>query len=141
VLSAFSNLPFEQKTFAFKVAGTLYYHKLLLGVLSFSKILERSEDTKSLSTPSTISRQTAFELVERISKRLPGCDNCLLRSLVALKVSKNFEGETSLRIGVKNSDETPISAHAWLEDNSGEVIFEETPDLAKYSVLDRTIGQ
>ena len=128
---------------AIKISGYLYYYKACLSLFSFSRILKMAEKPRSLpdeNLPPTVSRDTAFELIERISKRLPACDNCMIRSLTALKLSRNYNELSILRIGVRNSKKTPFSAHAWLEEKNGEVIFEKIPDLSQYTILQNSSG-
>lgn len=148
MLKAFLNLPNSQKSKALKIALLLYYYKAYLSAFPFSKVLalvERQQNSLAKASKPSLSRETVYTLVDRISKRLPGCDNCMIRSLTALKLSGGYENLPIFRIGVRISKieedidkkrENSFSAHAWLETKEGKVVFEETPDLSQYRILE-----
>ena len=148
MLSAFLNLPTSQKAKALEIALLLYYYKIYLSAFPFSKVLtmvDRLQNSLDKAWTPSLSREIVYTLVDRISKRLPGCDNCMIRSLTALRLSGGYEKPPIFKIGVRISktkkiigseQENSFSAHAWLETKQGKVVFEETPDLSKYRVLE-----
>lgn len=80
----------------------------------------------------TVSPQRVAELVRAVSWRFRWSDTCLIRSIVITRLLRRRGCPASLRIGAKKGEGMGIVAHAWIEDDEGNVLSEEKEDLSRY---------
>jgi hypothetical protein len=72
--------------------------------------------------------------IDASTAHLPGEWNCLPRALVAHTLCERWDYDATMQIGVAQSDEDDIDAHAWVE-HDGAIVVGEIPDLERYSLL------
>ena len=92
--------------------------------------LERMARVKA-RTPSPVADVTWAACAA--GRRIPGT-TCLAEALVTYTMLRRHGHEPLLRIGVRQSDQRLLEAHAWVECN-GQIVMGQIPQIADYAML------
>jgi hypothetical protein len=116
-----------------EAAALLCLIRIGLGVLPFA-VLRRAVGSSRKVTRAEFFPARVSWSVAAAARYVPFRTTCLTNALAVDGMMRRRGYATEIRFGVRPPEGGALAAHAWVE-HDGKVVFGETQDLARYSVL------
>ncbi len=139
-LRIFLGFPAQSRRLLIEAAVVLVLVKFLLQGRTFGRV---ASWTKRLRCPHRGPSATASQLAEavvRVSRHLPGMENCLVQALAVQALLGRYRHPGRLCLGAHRDPDGAFVAHAWVE-HQGRVLVGHLPTLVHYQPFaDRPAG-